>query len=86
VAAPGIVYSLATSTVSTSNSAQQGATASGIMGRLSVGVDIRVTKRIALHPELTFMRAFDSSETLLYVFGFGLNFGAMPNYSDIGGR
>jgi len=84
VLAPGIVYTVATATVVTSNSAQQGATATGVMARLSAGVDIRVTKRIALHPELTFMKGFDSSEALLYVFGFGLNFGAQPNYSDIG--
>ncbi|HXN32829.1 MAG TPA: hypothetical protein VN894_13250 [Polyangiaceae bacterium] len=84
VAAPGIVYTVATATVNASNSSQQAASASGVMARLSVGVDIRVAKRIALHPELTFLRAFDSTETLLYIFGFGLNFGAMPNYSDIG--
>jgi len=50
VASPGVVYTIATATLNVSNDAQQAGTASGFMGRLGFGVDIRTGKHFALHP------------------------------------
>ncbi len=85
VASAGTVYSVATATVNTSDTAEQGGSATGVLARLGLGVDIRVTKRFALHPEVTFMKGFGDTSSLLFVAGLGLNFGAQPNYSDLGG-
>lgn len=85
VLTPGVMYSAVTATVVTTNTAQQGGTASGLFGRLGLGVDVRIGRRFALHPEFTVMRGFDSTETLLFVGGIGFNFGHLPDYSDLGG-
>jgi hypothetical protein len=83
VASPGIVYTIATASVSVSNNAQQAGTATGFMGRIGLGADFRTSKHFALHPEVTFMKGFNDADTLLYVVGLGLNFGAQPNYKDM---
>jgi hypothetical protein len=31
------------------------------------------------------MKAFQNTDALLYIFGFGFNIGAQPDYSDLGG-
>jgi hypothetical protein len=86
VATPGILYALASGTPdATSNTAQQGVSATQLFGRLGLGVDVRVAKKVALHPELTFLKGFASNDAVIFVFGFGVNLGAMPNYSDLGG-
>jgi hypothetical protein len=55
----------------------------GAIGRLGVGVDVRLGRHFALHPEITFLKAFSSTDALMYIFGVGFNFGAMPDYSDL---
>jgi hypothetical protein len=87
VASPGIAYALASGTADSSgNTLEQGGTATQLFGRLGVGVDVRVAKKVALHPELTFLKGFASNDAVLFVFGFGVNIGSMPNYSDLGGE
>ena len=85
VLTPGFVYGLATTSVTSSTSIQNASGTSGIIARGSVGLDLRVSPKIALHPEVTVMKSFQDAETLLYVLGFGINFGAQPDYSDLAG-
>ncbi len=85
VLTPGIVYGLATTSVASSTSIQNASGASGFIARGSVGLDLRVSPKVALHPELTVMKSFQDGDTLLYILGFGINFGAQPDYSDLAG-
>jgi hypothetical protein len=83
---PGITYGHASATVSSSSSGQNQASGTiGTIGRLGVGLDLRVSRGFALHPEITFLRTFDDNPTLLYIVGLGLNFGTLPNYDDVDG-
>jgi hypothetical protein len=52
-------------------------------GPPGVGVDIRTSEHLALHPEVTRMRIFEHAQILTCVVGVGLNVGAMSNYSDM---
>jgi hypothetical protein len=62
------------------------ASAGGWYGRLGVGVNIRFTKKVALQPEITFVKAFKQQEdpffesVLVYNFGLGISFGNLPHY------
>jgi hypothetical protein len=83
VLSPGFTYGLATKQINVGSNAEQAQGASGVMARIGVGVDIRVSKKFAIHPEVTILKSFTDSEALLYLFGVGFNFGAQPNYSDL---
>ena len=85
VASPGVVYTLATASVNVSNNAEAAGTSTGLMARLGVGVDFRLNKTFAIHPEVTFMKGFTDEESLLYIFGVGFNFLALPSYADLNG-
>jgi hypothetical protein len=84
VASPGVVYDVVTANVNGGTGVTGSATASGFLGRLGVGVDFRVSKKLAIHPEITVMDSFANSGTI-WVFGIGFNVGAQPDYSDLGG-
>jgi hypothetical protein len=84
VASPGVVYDLLTaSNVSGGGGVTGSASASGFLGRLGLGVDFRVSKKLAIHPEVTVMDNFGDGGTI-WVFGIGFNVGAQPDYSDLG--
>jgi hypothetical protein len=54
------------------------------MARLGAGFDFRVSRKLAIHPEVTLVRQFTGSQDLLlWVGGIGFNFGAQPDYSDL---
>lgn len=63
----------------------------GFYGRLGLGMDVRLTPRFGIHPEITVLKALHPPQssnfesTLMYTFGFGFNIGAQPDYSDLGG-
>ena len=59
-------------------------TSTGAIGRFGLGVDFRIMPGFALHPEITFLRGFGGDNTITYIAGLGFNFGAMPNYDDVG--
>jgi hypothetical protein len=84
VASPGVVYDFLTANNVNGSGVTGSATASGFLGRLGLGVDIRVSKKVAIHPEVTVMDNFGNSAAI-WVFGVGFNIGAQPDYSDIGG-
>jgi len=86
VASPGIVYDIATASVNNGSGASGSATATGLWGRLGLGVDIRTSKTLAIHPEITAMQQINGVDALVWVAGLGFNIGAQPDYSDLGGE
>jgi hypothetical protein len=53
----------------------------GLFARAGLGLDLRVTPRFALHPELTLLRSFGDSEGfLVFTGGLGLVFGRFAEY------
>ena len=85
VASPGFAYAAASASASDAGGVSGAAGTSGPIGRLGVGIDFRIGQHFALHPEVTFLKAFSDNQALLYIFGLGFNFGAMPDYSDLDG-
>lgn len=92
IATPGIAYgatfgtsgsttcgSGSTSCSSTSYSTYSG---SGILPRLGIGANIRLSNTFALAPEVTFYYSPDT-ENAIFVGGLGFTFGAQPDFSDI---
>jgi hypothetical protein len=84
VLSPGLAYAQNTATNVYATGVAGSSTAAGFMAGLGVGFDYRVSRRFAVHPEVTLMRQFTGSEDLLLVVGgIGFNFGAQPDYSDL---
>jgi hypothetical protein len=85
VLSPGLVYAQNTASNTTFPTGVAGSsTAAGFMARLGVGFDFRVSRKLAIHPEVTLVRQFTGSQDLLFcVGGLGFNFGAQPDYSDL---
>jgi hypothetical protein len=50
--------------------------------RAGLGVNVRVSRGFALHPEVTVLRGFTVIEPMFVTFGVGFNFGALPRYGD----
>jgi hypothetical protein len=85
VLSPGLVFSVATASVDNGSGVSGVASSSGVWARLGFGVDFRITRRFAIHPEVTAMREFGNLDGFIFVGGVGFNFGAQPDYSDVGG-
>jgi len=85
VLSPGFTYGFASASVASSSGQDQASGTIGMMGRMGLGFDIRMSPGFALHPEITFLRTLESEASTLYILGVGFNFGAMPNYDDVGG-
>jgi hypothetical protein len=85
VLSPGITYGIVSAGVNSSSGQDSASATSGPLGRLGFGVDLRLSPGFALHPEITFLRNFDSNATTLYILGIGFNFGSLPNFDDVGG-
>jgi hypothetical protein len=87
---PGVMYGI--STIKTGSDEADSAldrllSTEGLYGRLGVGVNFRITRSFALHPEVTFLRSFSKaaedapvSGAMSYMFGLGFNFGSLPEY------
>lgn len=84
VATPGAVYALATGTSSSSSGSDRDSlsSSSGFLARLGLGLNIRPSKRFAMQPEVTAMRAFNDSSTMIYMIGLGFNFGTLPSFGS----
>jgi hypothetical protein len=87
VLTPGFVATAATTVVAgTGADAQQtAALSSGLGARLGLGLHIRTGRRLAWQPELTVFHEFNDVSSWVYVLGIGMNVGAQPDTSDIGG-
>lgn len=92
VATPGIMY--ATSNLDNEEGLKDIEQLMGTTGfsmRFGLGFDARVSKKFAVHPEITFLRALNPptdtvfKDVTIFVFGVGFNLGALPDYSDVGG-
>jgi hypothetical protein len=83
VVSPGLAYSIATAPFTTGNSTEHAGAQTQVLARLGLGVDIRTSDTVAVHPEVTCMRGFTSAASFLCVAGLGLNVGAQPNYDDM---
>jgi hypothetical protein len=85
VASPGFAWAVVSGSATDANGTQGASATSGAIGRLGLGFDFRIGSKFALHPEITFLKAFSSTDATMYIFGLGFNFGAMPDYSDLEG-
>jgi hypothetical protein len=47
--------------------------------RLGIGLNIRIKRNFAIHPEFTILRNYDRDLTMS-VIGLGVNLGALPSY------
>lgn len=62
--------------------------ADGWYGRLGLGINVRVSRRFALHPEITFLRSLANDDgspvraAMSYLFGIGFNFGNLPEHGS----
>jgi hypothetical protein len=80
VLTPGVTYALFTGSTSGDSSQSRLATADGLMGRFGVGLNIRLSKGFAIHPEVSAMRMFKDTENLFITAGIGFQFGKLPFY------
>jgi len=87
VLSPGLVYADTTASGASGvvpTGVVGSSTAEGFMARLGAGFDFRVSRSLAIHPEVTLVRQFTGSQDLLLgIGGIGFNFGAQPDYSDL---
>jgi len=83
VASPGVAYAIATNAVPVATHAEQAGDSTELLARLGLGADFRLTRHFAVHPEVTCMKGFTSTETLICVGGVALISGAQPDYSDL---
>ena len=85
VLTPGFVFAAVTSDIDLTGSDSDldvVSTTEGAIARFTVGFDFRASKKFALHPEVTLMRAFEA-EANFFIFGLGFNFGHLPDFSDL---
>ena len=57
------------------------ASGGNIGARAGLGLQFRVSKKFALHPEITGIKFFNDQSNLWVVFGLGFNFGHLPSYA-----
>jgi hypothetical protein len=81
VATPGVSYAYASSNTS-GDGTKAAATSDGVLGRFGIGFQYRITQGFAIHPEVTFMKHLGDNGYLLYLLGFGFNFGRIPTYGE----
>ena len=77
VLSPGAVYALESGSPALSPRYAV-VTDGGVLARLGVGVNVRVSRELAIMPEVTAMRSFNEAEGFIVVGGVGFKFGAQP--------
>ena len=84
---PGFFAGLSTSPLegSGASSVQVASLSDGLGARLGLGLNVRVSDKLSWQPEVTVWHQFTDLDAWVCVFGIGLNAGAQPDYSDIGG-
>ncbi len=83
VLTPGVVYALVSTDLIADSDRERATTTDGLFGRIGLGLNIRASKKFAVHPEVTVMRNFGDSKALTYMAGVNFNFGSLPDFSDI---
>jgi hypothetical protein len=85
---PGVMYGVSTADdrLSENSTFRTVTSTGGWYGRAGVGLNIRFNKKVAIQPELSFVKAFKQEEdeifdsVLVYNFGLGFSFGNLPAY------
>jgi hypothetical protein len=85
---PGVMYGVSTADdrLSENSTFRTVTSTGGWYGRAGVGLNIRFNKKVAIQPEITFVKAFKQEEdeifesVLVYNFGLGFSFGNLPEY------
>lgn len=88
VLTPGLMYGISTHSSgdeSVDRELDRLLTADGWYTRLGLGVNFRVSRSFAVHPELTFLRSPRDDDrpvvaAMSYLFGVGFNFGRLPDH------
>jgi hypothetical protein len=81
----GITYGANSASVVSDDSNSAASSVDGIMLRGGLGFNFRISPKFAMQPELTVLKFMNKSEdpsVLLYLFGLGFNFGALPEYGS----
>jgi len=77
----GLVFAYGSATAADGDRATTSTGSGGTVGaRFGLGMQFRVSKKFALHPEITAMKFFENNELLWITFGLGFNFGNLPAY------
>ncbi len=79
----GITYGLNSASVVSSDESSAASSVDGIMLRGGLGFNFRISPKFAMQPEITMLKFLNKAEdagVLLYLFGLGFNFGALPEY------
>jgi hypothetical protein len=82
---PGVAYAIVSQDLVSEDERDAARSADGLFARFGIGLNIRATKRFAIHPELTAIRGFQDDEALIYMAGVGFSFGSLPNFDDVEG-
>jgi hypothetical protein len=85
---PGVMYGMSTldDRISEDSTFRTVTSTGGWYGRAGVGLNIRFNRKVAIQPEITFVKAFKQEQdeifddVLVYNFGLGLSFGNLPEY------
>lgn len=83
VVTPGVEYAYVSSDVDGDGELDVAVGSEGVFARFGLGIDLRASKKFALHPEVTVFRNFRDETALLYMAGIGFNFGALPSFADV---
>lgn len=79
----GATYGLNSASVVSSDSSSAAASTDGLLLRAGLGFNFRISPKFAMQPEITMLKFLNKSTdpgVLLYLFGVGFNFGALPEY------
>jgi hypothetical protein len=85
VPSAGVTYSLSSGSASDNDGNSAAFSEGGLWLRGGIGFNFRISPKFAMHPEITFLKNLpDENEidALLYTFGLGFNFGALPVYGS----
>jgi hypothetical protein len=89
VLTPGIIYGYADTDDEIDADLAQVFATNGMSARVGLGLNVRVSPKFALQPEVTVIRGLERPEgrnfesVFMYVAGIGFNFGGLPDFSDV---
>ncbi|HMR73942.1 MAG TPA: hypothetical protein PKD61_02485 [Polyangiaceae bacterium] len=83
VLSPGVVYSIVSADSIGDSDFERATTIDGLSARIGLGLNIRASKKFAVHPEVTVLRSFGDTKALTYMAGISFNFGHLPSFDDI---
>jgi hypothetical protein len=85
VPSAGVTYSLSSGSASDNDGNSAAFSEGGLWLRGGIGFNFRISPKFAMHPEITFLKNLPGDnevDALLYIFGLGFNFGALPVYGS----